>query len=70
MCQMMSNLTGAEDQLKKLTLIAKIFYMVNTIKIPPFLVEAGRIDNWINFIVFIMEHDLATSDPLIQMTQN
>ena len=32
--------------------------MVNTLKIPPFLMESGRIDNWINFIVFIMDHEL------------
>ena len=36
---------------KKLILIAKIFYMCNTLQLLPFLAEPGRIDNWIEFLV-------------------
>jgi hypothetical protein len=62
----MNNLQGTDDQLKKLILIAKIFYMVNTIRIPPFLIEPGKIDNWVNFIVFFMEHGLDSNDPRVK----
>ena len=42
--------------------------MVNTLKIPPFLMESGRIDNWINFIVFIMDHELDQNDLRLKPT--
>lgn len=58
MVDIMSNLTGTDEQLKKLILIAKIFLMINTLKIPRFLMEQGKIDNWVNFVVFILEHEL------------
>ena len=40
----------------KLIAIAKIFYMCNTIKLLPFLIEAGRLDNWIEFLVAILDN--------------
>lgn len=50
---------------KKLILIAKIFFMCNNLNLLPFLIEPGRLDNWIHFIVSILEHQLPEGDPMI-----
>lgn len=53
---------------KKLILIAKIFYMCNTLRLLPFLIEPGRLDNWIEFVVAILENQPAEGDQLVQLT--
>lgn len=55
---------------KKLILIAKIFYMCNTMKLLPFLVEPGRLDVWIDFITNILDHQNPDDSPLIQQTDS
>ena len=54
---------------KKLILIAKIFYMCNTLKLLPFLIEPGRLDNWIEFVVAILDNQLNDDDRLIRQTE-
>jgi len=44
------------NHFKKLILIAKIFHMCNIQSLLPFLIEPGRIDNWIEFIVSILDN--------------
>ena len=46
---------GSPNQLKFMILISKIFYMCNTMKVMPFLLEAGKLSNWIEIIVAILE---------------
>lgn len=56
--------------IKKLILIAKIFFMCNSLSLLPFLTEPGKLDNWIQFIVSILEHQVEPNDPLIQPTDD
>jgi hypothetical protein len=46
---------GSPNQLKFMILISKIFYMCNAMKVMPFLLEAGKLSNWIEIIVAILE---------------
>ena len=55
MISTIQNITG-NGQMEKLIAIAKIFYMCNTLKLLPFLIEAGRLDNWIEFLVSILDN--------------
>lgn len=55
---------------KKLILIAKIFYMCNTMRLLPFLIEEGRLDNWITFLVSILDHQHADDSNLIHATDD
>lgn len=50
---------------KKLILIAKIFYMCNTLSLLPFLTDQGKLDNWIEFVV----HTLNQQSPDASLTQ-
>lgn len=54
---------------KKLVIIAKIFYMCNTLSLLPHLIEPGSIDNWIEFVVQVLDHQLPEGDKLITPTQ-
>ena len=52
----------------KLIAIAKIFFMCNTLKLLPFLIEEGRLNNWIEFLVSILDN---SPDPsLCQQTDD
>ena len=53
---------------KKLVIIAKIFYMCNTLNLLPHLIEPDRIDNWIEFVVQVLDHQLPEGDKLIEPT--
>ena len=47
MIKTIQTINGDTEQLRLLVLIAKIFFMSNTLKLLPFLVEAGRLENWV-----------------------
>lgn len=51
-------------------LVAKIFYMCNTAKILPMLVEPGAMKNWIDIFVAILDQQPDASSPLVQKTDN
>jgi hypothetical protein len=53
-------------QFKLLIAIAKIFHMSNNLRLLPFLVEPGRLDNWVNFVVAVLSNQPADCDPLLQ----
>jgi hypothetical protein len=51
----MINASGEPLQLQMMTIIAKIFYMCNYVKLLPFLIEPGRLNNWVEFVVMILD---------------
>ena len=58
------------DHFKKLILIAKIFYMCNTMKLIPSLIEPNKLNNWIEFLFSIIGNQRADGDPLITLTDS
>ena len=46
---------GSPHQLVIMRLIAKIFLKCNQIKLLPFLIKEGRMNNWIEFIAAVLE---------------
>jgi len=50
--------------------IAKIFFMLNTLKLLPFLIEPGRLSNWIEFVVAILDSQQDPSSHLVQPTDD
>lgn len=58
----------SDNQLKILILIAKIFYMCNTMKLQPDLVRPGALQVWIDIFVSILESDQDAASPLVQPT--
>lgn len=63
----MNNL-GAPLAARQLILIAKIFFMCNTLKLLPFLVEKGRIETWVNFLVAMLEYEAPAGSELVAQT--
>lgn len=49
------NKGGTEHQLQIMILVSKIFYMSNTLKLLPFLVDPGQLGNWIDIFVAVLE---------------
>jgi hypothetical protein len=47
--------SGDPLQLKIMIGVAKIFYMTNTLKLLPFLIEPDHLNNWLEFVVAILD---------------
>ncbi len=62
--------SGNEYQLKTMIIVAKIFFMVNYMKIDPSLIETDNIDAWINIFVSILESAQEPTSFLVQPTDD
>jgi hypothetical protein len=61
---------GEPNQLKIMINVAKIFNMCNTLKLLPFLIEPGRLNNWIEIIVAILDSQQDPASHLVQLSDD
>ena len=62
--------SGSDLQLKIMIVISKIFFMMNYLKVVPFLIEEDKIQSWIQCFVMILESQQAEGSFLIQQTDD
>ena len=62
--------TQSPNQLTFMILIAKVFYMSNTMKLLPFLAEPGKLCNWIEFITAVLDSQQDKTSHLVQPTDD
>jgi hypothetical protein len=62
--------SGTPNQLRFMTLIAKIFGAGNSMRLLPFLAEPGRLNNWIGFIAAVLSSGQEAGSPLIALTDD
>ena len=58
------------NQLKLMIGVAKIFQMCNALQLLPFLMEPGRLGNWVEFVVAILDSQQDNSSQLVQLTDD
>jgi len=62
--------SGDPLQLKIMIGVAKIFYMTNTLKLLPFLIEPDHLNNWLEFVVAILDSQQDAQSTLVQPTDD
>ena len=62
--------SDSPNQLKIMILISKIFYMCVAVKLLPFLVEPGKLANWIEIFAAVLDSQQDPSSHLVQLTDD
>ena len=62
--------SDSPNQLQIMILISKIFYMCIHVKLLPFLVEPGKLNNWIEIFAAVLDSQQDPSSHLVQLTDD
>ena len=62
--------SDSPNQLQIMILISKIFYMCNAVRLLPFLVEPGKLNNWIEIFAAVLDSQQDPSSHLVQLTDD
>jgi len=62
--------SDSPNQLQIMILISKIFYMCITVKLLPFLVQPGKLNNWIEIFAAILDSQQDPGSHLVQLTED
>jgi len=62
--------SGTPNQLRFMTLIAKIFCIGNSMRLLPFLAESGKLNPWIEFITTVLSSGQEAGSSLIALTDD